>query len=92
MSGLPLCLYRVSGQSMLPTYKPGDLVLGWKKFKPKVGDVVVVMFDRPRIKRVKQVLADGVWVEGDNPDHSSDSRDLGTVKWDNILAKAVAKL
>jgi signal peptidase I len=91
MKGFPVALYRVSGQSMTPAYEPGDTVVGWKWFKPKVGDVVIVQFDRPRIKRVKQVLADGVWVEGDNPDNSSDSRTLGTVPWRNVLAKAIAK-
>lgn len=87
----PFALYQVSGHSMMPAFKPGQRVLGYKNFKPKVGDVVVVMFDRPRIKRVKQILPDGLWVEGDNPDDSSDSRTLGNVPWQCVLAKVIAR-
>lgn len=63
----------VDGESMTPTYEPGDRVLvlrRWISRRPRVGDVVVVPFPGRRpgtpfgtqsmlIKRVTSVSADG---------------------------------
>src|SRR3954447_5174747 len=69
----------VRGPSMVPALRDGDQVLvrlGAAAASP--GDVVVVALpDRPlSVKRVVRRQADGVWVEGDNPFGSIDSRDL----------------
>jgi phage repressor protein C with HTH and peptisase S24 domain len=76
----PLGLYRVSGESMEPSYKPGRLVVGLRCAKPHRGDVVVADFGRLLIKRVGRIETDGgLWLLGDNPGMSSDSRDFGPV-------------
>ncbi len=77
---------------MLPTYMPGDLVLGKRNFKPRVGQVVLVRFHHLHIKRIRELLPNGVWIEGDNPDKSTDSRQIGAVGYDQIEAQVIAKL
>ena len=81
-------LYRVEGDSMLPTYKPGDLLLGRKWFiDPKVGDIVVARIeDRPVIKRIARVNDDQIVLLGDNPSASTDSRAFGPISRDAIIA------
>jgi phage repressor protein C with HTH and peptisase S24 domain len=88
----PLGIYRVSGDSMLPTYQPGDTLLGLRWFSPKKGDVVIANRDRPLIKRVSHVNVEGIFVEGDNPRRSTDSRTFGLLRRDQIEAKVILKL
>ncbi len=79
----------VEGESMLPAYGPGDwLVVDLRAFEgrlPRVGEVVVAHdprhATRKLIKRVKSVDRNGnVWLEGDNPWASTDSRHFGAVE------------
>jgi phage repressor protein C with HTH and peptisase S24 domain len=88
----PIGIYRVEGESMLPTYRPGDTLLGWRWFKPKRGDIVVAHTDRPLIKRVTHVNIEGVFLEGDNPRRSTDSRTFGLVRRDQVEARIFLKL
>lgn len=88
----PLGLYRVAGDSMLPTYRPGDVLLGWRWFRPRRGDIVVVRRDRLIIKRVSHVNVEGVFIEGDNPRRSTDSRSFGRVLPAQVEAKILLKL
>jgi phage repressor protein C with HTH and peptisase S24 domain len=88
----PLGLYRVAGDSMLPTYTPGDTLLGWRWFRPRRGDVVIVQRDRPLVKRVTHVNVEGVFIEGDNPRRSTDSRTFGRVRRDQVEARIILKL
>jgi nickel-type superoxide dismutase maturation protease len=74
----------VNGDSMAPTYLPGDRLLLVRRFRPlRAGDVVA--FDDPRgsagriVKRVTSVSPGGVEVLGDNPGSSTDSRAFGPV-------------
>ncbi len=89
----PLGLFRVSGQSMLPTYHPGDVVVGWRWFKPQVGQVVVASTsERTVIKRIKRLADDQVWVEGDNSTASTDSRSKGSYPTAKLAARVLFKL
>ena len=88
----PLGIYRVAGDSMMPTYRPGDTLLGWRWFSPRRGDIVVVNRDRPIIKRVTHVNVEGVFIEGDNPRRSTDSRSFGRVRPGQIEAKILFKI
>ncbi|MGR7023604.1 S24/S26 family peptidase [Geodermatophilus sp. URMC 62] len=84
--GLPSAwvLARVSGPSMTPTVRHGDRLLV-RRSRPgtaRPGDVVLARFpSRPDllvVKRVQRVLDDGgVWVVGDNPLVTDDSRAYG---------------
>lgn len=68
----PLAIFRVSGHSMEPTFKAGDLVLVNRWAKPKVGDIIVA-FDTERnikvIKRIQKVNGSNIVLTGDNPGH-----------------------
>jgi nickel-type superoxide dismutase maturation protease len=88
----PLGLYRVAGDSMRPTYEPGATLVGWRWFRPRPGRVVVAWHERPLIKRIKQVNGQAVWLEGDNPGRSTDSRQFGPVTRADLEAVIVGQL
>lgn len=78
---------------MLPTYRPGDIVLAWRWFKPRAGLVVVAEGpDCPLIKRIKRVSAEGCWLEGDNPVASTDSRTYGLFPPQRLAARILLRL
>jgi nickel-type superoxide dismutase maturation protease len=91
----PVYPLRVNGDSMAPRLKRGALVIA----RPvdagtvlKVGDVVVARRpDRPRldiIKRIGSIDGDGrIFLTGDNPTSSTDSREFGPVSRDDISAR-----
>lgn len=73
-----LTVRRVVGPSMQPTYRPGTIVLGLKWVKPRVGSVVVAERDGLEIiKRVGEIGDQGLYLLGDNPTQSADSRMYG---------------
>ena len=83
----------VSGQSMLPTLKPGDYLLLKRTDKFKSGQIVLLEDSEFRlvIKRLS-AITNGQWqVLGDNPELSRDSRIYGLVKPDQIKAVVVAR-
>ena len=83
----------VAGTSMRPTLEPGDWALAVRPRRVRRGHIVVVEHpERPGLELVKRVvhvpgdlapdgfeLLDRVWVEGDDPEGSSDSRRFGPV-------------
>jgi nickel-type superoxide dismutase maturation protease len=79
----------VVGSSMAPAFQPGDRLLLVRRHRPlREGDVVA--FDDPRgsgrrlVKRVRVVRGDSVYVVGDNPSSSTDSRAFGSVPASSI--------
>lgn len=86
---------------MSPILKEGQDVLSINWFiNPKVGDIVVVKrlqaegtFGRTGyreiVKRIEKIEGDQIWIMGDNQDESTDSRDFGPVKMENIIGKVV---
>ena len=77
-------LARIAGPSMSPTVRDGDRLLVRRLpqgSRPAPGTVVLARFPaRPEllvVKRVRRVLPDGVWVEGDNSLTTDDSRSFG---------------
>jgi hypothetical protein len=72
---------------MRPALESGDLLLGWRRGRPQVGQVVVARHGRPLVKRVARLDVSGVWLEGDNPAASTDSRSFGYL--DPVLVEAV---
>ena len=81
-------VFRVVGDSMLPTLRPGDLVLTRPAPGADVGDLIVcrhpIKSDVTIIKRVVDVQ-DGIIVHSDNAEVGSDSRQFGAVPPDCIL-------
>jgi phage repressor protein C with HTH and peptisase S24 domain len=88
----PIGLYRVAGDSMLPTYQPGDTLLGWRWFSPAPGQIVVVTRDRLLIKRIVKISGPHIFIEGDNSASSTDSRHFGPVARRDVIAKIIGKL
>ncbi len=88
---------------MAPTLVPGDWALTIPLRRPKVGDVVVVEHPgRPGYEMVKRLVAgpgdrvddralapDEWWVEGDFAAASTDSRQFGPVRTDDLKGKVV---
>lgn len=90
----PFSRFTVSGNSMLPTLKPGQdvLVFNWAYIfsKPKKGDIVVFKFNgREIIKRVQMYHGRGIFVMGDNKRYSTDSRSFGPIDKSKIIGKVI---
>jgi phage repressor protein C with HTH and peptisase S24 domain len=82
---------------MAPALRDGDQLLvvrSRRKRPPREGDVVLVdLPGRPlAVKRVRRLDASGVWVEGDNPDGSTDSRTLGALAAEAVVGRVIARL
>ncbi len=79
---------RVEGLSMLPAFAHGKLVVAMRVGRrPKVGDVVIARHHRIEIiKRVDQIHDGHVYLLGDNPAESTDSRQFGWLPLSAIRA------
>ena len=86
----------VSGESMLPTLRPGERVLfdrlAYVLERPRRGDVVLARHpSRPGLQMIKRVAGGGpneYVLLGDNPAGSTDSRTLGPFRRSDIVARA----
>lgn len=91
MAGLALLViwpYRVSGNSMYPAFYDGQWLVINKMGQPKAGDVVVFKYQNTELlKRIIRPAGEGFWVEGDNKDFSTDSREFGAVPKTAIVGK-----
>jgi nickel-type superoxide dismutase maturation protease len=84
---------------MQPTLKPGDRVLVRRlrrKPAPSLGSVVVTWHPQRSelrlIKRLSRVDSTGLWLLGDNPTESTDSRQLGAVPTNLLIGEVVGRL
>ena len=86
----------VQGPSMAPALRHGDQVLVlFTRRAAKPGAVVVVSLPDGTlaVKRLSRVDADGrVWVEGDNPFGSTDSRTLGALPGEAVHGRVLVRL
>lgn len=81
---------RVHGNSMEPNLHHGQLVVGRQTRQLGVGDVVIISHDGvEKIKRIERHEGDLVYLLGDNPAESTDSRTLGWLPAKTILAKVI---
>lgn len=83
----------VVGDSMLPSFEPGDRVLAIEGLPLRPGHVVAVADPRDGarllVKRVRGVSGALVEVRGDNESASTDSRDFGPVGRSAIRGRVV---
>jgi phage repressor protein C with HTH and peptisase S24 domain len=90
---LPWQRVLVSGPSMSPTLRDGDVVLVRHGAPVRVGDVVLGRFrsmpDRLVLKRVQRAEADGWWLRSDNPFAGGDSDTHGVA---DVLGRVVLRL
>jgi len=87
-------MFKVSGHSMLPEFKPGSTLIissiPYSVSSPKIGDVVLFKRrDKMMIKRVKKVLNKKFFVEGDN---KKDSLEIGWITKSDITGKVIGKI
>jgi len=83
----------VSGLSMIPTLAPGERLLVRLDGPIVLGDIVV--FERANqfdVKRILRIEADGVFVQGDNDQVSTDSRTYGLVPHEDVIGVATYRL
>ena len=80
----------VAGDSMAPTFVAGDwLVVFWGGAFRRGQVVLVEREAQPGVFLLKRVIGpieDRIWVEGDNKEASTDSRQWGAISRDEIVA------
>ena len=89
----------VDGESMSPTLLPGESLLVqddfYKIHPPQVGDIILLQHPmRPElimVKRIHKIQSMEIFVLGDNPSQSTDSRKFGPIQNTNILGKVTSK-
>lgn len=76
---------------MRPILEPGSIVVGSLRFRgPRPGEIVVLRHaGLEKIKRIKDIKDNQVFVVGDNPDSSTDSRSFGWLPTSAIMAKVI---
>jgi nickel-type superoxide dismutase maturation protease len=80
---------------MAPALRHGDQLLVRRAVRARPGDVVVVSLPDGvlAVKRLRRPDdGAGLWVEGDNPYGSTDSRTFGSLPSDALLGVAMARL
>jgi phage repressor protein C with HTH and peptisase S24 domain len=85
-------LVSVEGYSMYPTYASGDTLLATKVFLSVSANEVIVFKHEGEfvIKRVKRVDGEGrIFLLGDNPINSEDSRDYGPISISDVYGKVI---
>jgi len=86
----PIIIRRVVGHSMEPTLRQGRIVFATPLLSIGKGDVVVARHEgREIIKRVIEIEQNGYFLQGDNLDHSRDSRRFGAVEESAILGRVI---
>ena len=81
---------RVVGDSMLPTLKPGKLIIASGLVKPRLNQLVVARVEgREIVKRLVKTSAKGAYIVGDNLAESSDSRKFGWIRPENLSATVI---
>ncbi len=89
-----LLRFKVSGHSMIPTFKEGQEILisslPYFFSSPKVGDIIAFKDKEKFItKRIREVSKDRVLVKGDN---TKDSKEYGWINRKKIIGKVILKL
>ena len=93
-------LVRVTGRSMLPTLRDGDLLVIDRRRAPRAGDMAVVRLPdghgRPRplsVKRLAHRESDGGWwIDSDNPAEGVTSFDVGALRSSAVRAIVIGRL
>ena len=75
---------------MIPSFPPGIIIIGWTYARPKPGQVVIIKHEGlEKVKRVTKRDGSQIYVVGDNPDASTDSRNFGWLPVSVIVAKVI---
>lgn len=91
---------QVTGESMLPTLVPGDIVLvdqnAYQKSSPQIGEIVLAHHPYQQnlsiIKRIADITPEGRLVlHSDNRKAGSDSRQFGTISINRLIGKVTCR-
>lgn len=87
----PILVRRVAGVSMEPYAGPGAVVVAFGVFrKLRAYDVVIIRQNGlEKIKRILKIRDGQLFVVGDNPRHSTDSRHFGWIPRDHVVGKVI---
>ena len=81
----------VRGHSMVPVLPPGTRIWAsrwYRKLSP--GDVVVIMHEgKEKIKRIAEIKDDELYVVGDHPESSTDSRHYGWLPIASVIGRVI---
>lgn len=77
----PLMIRRVQGHSMVPVLPPGTMIYGWRWFRQLKPQKVIVFShdDKEAVKRIDKIEEESLFVLGDHPETSNDSRQYGNI-------------
>ena len=90
--------FKISGHSMEPFIKNGESIMAsglLYLFKdPKIKDIVVFKDKNNKIliKRITKIKNGEYFLEGDNKSDSLDSKQMGLIKRNQIMAKFIIKI
>jgi len=83
-------LRRVAGPSMQPALAEGQVVIGYRSKHLAADDIVIFRHDGlDKIKRVAWLDEGQLYVVGDNPECSRDSRHFGMISLSQVVAKVI---
>lgn len=83
-------LRRVTGDSMYPTLKNGQIIIVAKPKPPLENQVAVINHNGvEKIKRITKIRDAKIYVEGDNRDSSTDSRVFGWISSSDIAGSVI---
>lgn len=76
---------------MMPVLPPNTLVVGLRYFRRlNPGDVIIFVHEgREKIKRIREIREDELFVVGDHTDASTDSRHYGWIGAHGVVAKVI---
>jgi phage repressor protein C with HTH and peptisase S24 domain len=84
-------LRRVTGNSMFPALEDGRIIIAARHpRRVRVGDTVIIRHEgREKMKRIRAIHGDRVYVVGDNPAYSTDSRDFGWLDRSAVIGRTI---
>ncbi len=87
----PFIIRRVVGRSMWPAIRPDQIIVVRGLFiKLRIDDIVIFEHEgKEKIKRIKLIHDNQIYLIGDNPPFSNDSRHFGWLPREVVIGKVL---